>query len=127
MATLVAARSSLVWPGSCLAPAVTITIDEPAVTPMEFPDPGDRAGGYELAAVVQVEDLGVDLLGVGVEERDRTGRSTDQAGVGDGRPDAAYPDDGNLGTGLLMHHVSIPQGVRQRQHQDRAEQGPAAR
>ena len=34
MATFVAARSSRVWPGCCLAPAVTITIDEPAVTPM---------------------------------------------------------------------------------------------
>jgi len=33
IATFVAASSSRLWPGFCFAPAVTTTIDDPAVTP----------------------------------------------------------------------------------------------
>ncbi len=64
---------------------------------------GHHAVGHELAAVVEVKDLGPHLFGVRVIEGQRLGRSADQAGVGDGRPDAADPDDGHLVAALLSH------------------------
>jgi hypothetical protein len=49
-----------------------MTIDDPAVTSIES-DPGHHAVGHELAAVIEVEDLGPDFLGGDIEERQRAG------------------------------------------------------
>ena len=60
-----------------LAPALTITMAELAVTAMSS-DPY-RAVRNELAAVVEVEHFGAHFLGVDVVERQCAGRATDKA------------------------------------------------
>ena len=58
----------------------------------------DHGGlGHELEPVVEVEHLGPGLVGVDVVEGDGPADPPDQAGVGAGGPDAAGPDDGDLG------------------------------
>ena len=71
---------------------------------------GDPAVRHELAAVVEIEHLGAHLAGVDVVERERSGRSADQAGVGDGGAHASHADDGNLGVLFHGHSPIVTHG-----------------
>ena len=68
---------------------------------------GHHAFRHELAAMVEVEHLGVHLLGRDVEECDRADRTTDHAGIGDRGTDAADPDDGHF-VAVFRHLPNYP-------------------
>ena len=54
--------------------------------------PDHVRGGIELAALVEIQHLGADLVAMDVVQRHRVGHAPDQRRVGDRRPDAAGTD-----------------------------------